>query len=250
MKASGTEISARLKIARTALALNQREFASKSGVGFSTYQKYELGMSVPGGDAIEGFVRLGFNANWLLTGEGPMLLSELLYEAMQDLRDMHSLQKTANRMRAEQLHAPYANTAFVSIPLYNVTAAAGGGVLVDQEHVIDMLQFSEAWIRQALRAAPADLYLIYVDGESMEPTLRSGDVLLLDRRATKPDREGVYIMRMNGMLLVKRLQALPGGIIKVTSDNAAYDPFTVRLAEMQDQDFAILGRVVWSGRRM
>lgn len=156
----------------------------------------------------------------------------------------------SHELKVEQAHAPYANAPFVSIPLYNVTAAAGGGILVDEEHLLDMLQFSEAWIRQVLRAAPADLYLIYVDGESMEPTLRSGDVLLLDRRATKPDREGVYIMRMNGMLLVKRLQALPGGIIKVTSDNSAYDAFTVRLAEMQEQDFAILGRVVWSGRRM
>lgn len=76
MKASGSEIPARLKIARASFNLNQKEFASQSGVGFSTYQKYEMGMSVPGGEAIEGFMRLGISANWLLTGEGEMLISE------------------------------------------------------------------------------------------------------------------------------------------------------------------------------
>jgi len=142
--------------------------------------------------------------------------------------------------------------SFVSVPLYDARAAtgAGGGAVIDQEHIADVLQFSEVWIKRELRATPSDLYLIYVDGESMEPTLRSGDVILLDRRATKPDREGIYILRMDGMLLVKRLQGLPGSMIKVASDNPAYESFTVRLAEMQDQDFAILGRVVWSGRRM
>jgi phage repressor protein C with HTH and peptisase S24 domain len=87
----------------------------------------------------------------------------------------------------------------------------------------------------------------------MKPTLRSSDTILLDRSATKPDREGIYLLFMNGVLLVKRLQALPGKIIKVVSDNPAYEDFTVRLAEMHKQDFVILGRVVWvmwAGRKI
>ena len=51
------------------------------------------------------------------------------------------------------------------------------------------------------------------------------------------------------MLLVKRLQALPGGKVRVTSDNAAFDPWTLDLSEVGG-DVAIVGRVVWSGRRM
>lgn len=90
------EISGRLKLARAALSLNQKEFASKSGVGFSSYQKYEMGLSIPGGDAIKGFVKLGINANWLITGTGPMLLSELLSDALRDVVDAENLQKTAD----------------------------------------------------------------------------------------------------------------------------------------------------------
>lgn len=70
-------ISGRLKAARAALGLSQKDFAAQSGVSARGYQGYEDGRSVPGGEAIAGFVRLGINANWLLTGEGPMLLADL-----------------------------------------------------------------------------------------------------------------------------------------------------------------------------
>ena len=140
---------------------------------------------------------------------------------------------------------------YVAIPLYNgVRAAAGDGALVEHETPDDALVFKEQWVRMELGARPQDLYLIRVAGDSMEPTLRSGDVILVDRRATRPDREGVYILRMNDMLLVKRLQALPGGVVRVISDNAAFAPFDIKAAEFGGAELAIIGRVVWTGRRM
>ena len=57
------------------------------------------------------------------------------------------------------------------------------------------------------------------------------------------------ILRMGDMLLVKRLQALPGGQVKVTSDNPAFDPWLLNIQEI-GADVAIIGRVVWSGRRL
>ncbi|MEW5893341.1 MAG: S24 family peptidase [Pseudomonadota bacterium] len=140
---------------------------------------------------------------------------------------------------------------YVAIPLYNgVRAAAGGGAIVEHETPDDALVFKEEWVRIELGARPQDLYLIRVAGDSMEPTLRSGDVILVDRRATRPDREGVYILRMNEMLLVKRLQALPGGVVRVISDNTAFSPFEIKAADVGGDELAIIGRVVWTGRRM
>jgi len=65
-----------LKVARAALGLSQTEAANGSGVPVGTLRKYEQGPSLPGAEAIAGFVRLGINANWLLTGEGPMLRAD------------------------------------------------------------------------------------------------------------------------------------------------------------------------------
>lgn len=66
-------LSLRLKEARAALGLSQTEIAARSGVPVGTIRKYEQGPSLPGAEAIEAFVGLGINANWLLTGEGDML---------------------------------------------------------------------------------------------------------------------------------------------------------------------------------
>lgn len=113
-----------------------------------------------------------------------------------------------------------------------------------------MLMFKESWVRHELGASPNDLYLIRVSGDSMEPTLRAGDVILVNRRAIKPDREGVYILRLNGMLVVKRLQALPGGRMRIISDNAAFTSFDVTNSELDGSDIQVIGRVVWVGRRI
>ncbi|MDD2934786.1 MAG: helix-turn-helix transcriptional regulator [Methylotenera sp.] len=71
------EISNRLKFARDYFELRQSAFASKCGIAYSTYQKYEMELSKPGSDAMEGFVKAGINVNWLLTGEGEMLLANI-----------------------------------------------------------------------------------------------------------------------------------------------------------------------------
>lgn len=77
MKASTEDsrgFSWRLKAARAALGLTQIQMAEQSGVSARGYQGYEDGRSVPGGEVVAGMVRLGVNANWLLTGVGDMLL--------------------------------------------------------------------------------------------------------------------------------------------------------------------------------
>jgi transcriptional regulator with XRE-family HTH domain len=117
------DLAGRLKAARAALSLKQTEVAAQSGVSEGGYQKYEMGRSVPGGEAIAGFVRLGINANWLLTGEGPMLLDPD--------RELRRLVKAARGavplpQLAEQLEMPDARSA--SYHLHASEPAPDGGL--------------------------------------------------------------------------------------------------------------------------
>jgi phage repressor protein C with HTH and peptisase S24 domain len=57
-------------------------------------------------------------------------------------------------------------------------------------------------------------------------------------------------MRHDHNLLVKRLQLLPGGIIKVKSDNNMYEPWEINKEHLNGTDIELIGRVVWSGQRM
>lgn len=140
---------------------------------------------------------------------------------------------------------------YANIPLYDVRARAGNnGTHVDGEKQVNELAFREDWIRRELRVSPKDLRLIHVEGDSMEPDLRSGDIILVDHTDTAARREGVYVIRMDNALLVKALQRLPGGVIKVTSRNSAYVPFNVNASDVESSDdFSIIGRVVWACRR-
>lgn len=69
-------ISDRLKKARAALGLTQKELCSLTGIPLPSLRGYELSHRTPGGDAIEALSRAGINANWLLTGEGPIFVQE------------------------------------------------------------------------------------------------------------------------------------------------------------------------------
>lgn len=66
-----------MKEAREARSIGQAAFAEEYGLNVRTYRKNEGGLNEAGMCLISAFVSAGINANWLLTGEGPMLLAEL-----------------------------------------------------------------------------------------------------------------------------------------------------------------------------
>ena len=70
-------IAERLRFVREKMGIGQVDAATKFGIPVSSYRKYESGPSEPGSEAIAGIARAGINANWLLTGEGEMLLSDV-----------------------------------------------------------------------------------------------------------------------------------------------------------------------------
>lgn len=145
-------------------------------------------------------------------------------------------------------HAGKAVEDYSYIPLYDIRGAAGHGALPETEEIKDFLAFKQDWIRSVLRVSPQDLKLIYVDGDSMEPTLHNGDIILVNVGNNAVVRDGVYVVRIGEAILVKRLQRLPGDMLKVKSDNeAAYEPFTVDLKKL-GEEVAVIGRVVWAGR--
>lgn len=71
------EIGGRMKIAIKRLGLTQKAFAEQYGCELRTMEKNLAGATESGIDLLSSFWRAGINANWLLTGEGPMLLADL-----------------------------------------------------------------------------------------------------------------------------------------------------------------------------
>ena len=132
---------------------------------------------------------------------------------------------------------------WVEVPRLPLGAAAGPGALTGDEAPFDSFRFSRGWLREQ-GLANAQLSAIRVQGDSMEPLLHDGDEILVDT-AQRALRDGVHVVRLGDALLVKRLAAAGPGRATLLSQNYAYPPVEVSLAELD-----IVGRVVWKSGRL
>ena len=130
-----------------------------------------------------------------------------------------------------------------AIPRLSLAAAAGPGQFADEETPFDNFGFSGRWLREN-GFDPKMLAALTVEGDSMEPLLRHGDEILVDR-SSRFERDGVHVVRMGEALMVKRLASAGQGRIALLSQNLAYPPVEVSLDEVE-----VLGRVVWKSGRL
>ena len=132
---------------------------------------------------------------------------------------------------------------WADVPRLALGASAGPGAVPLEEMPSGRLRFSNRWLKvQGLD--PAMLSVIEVEGDSMEPALRDGDEILVDR-TVRPLRAGVHVIRLDDVLLVKRLEPGAAGMLRVISDNPAYPSL-----ERAVRDVGVVGRVVWKGGRL
>ena len=82
----------------------------------------------------------------------------------------------------------------------------------------------------------------------MAPTLLPGDDILVDRSdGDARVRDGIYVLRMDDTLMVKRLTLHPvTRRVTVQSDNPAYADWP----DLSLSDIKLIGRVIWTGRRV
>lgn len=93
------------------------------------------------------------------------------------------------------------------------------GAFLETENVKYLFAFKWEWITRELRVNKQDIKIIFVDGDSMIPTLNPGDIMLIVKDHGKMIQDGISVIRFEGTLLVKRFQRLPGNILKIISDN-------------------------------
>lgn len=90
--------------------------------------------------------------------------------------------------------------------------------------------------------------MLIVKGDSMNPTLNDGDMVLVDLRASRIEDNAIYVLEFADSLLVKRIQRKLDGSVVIKNDNPRYEPEI--LPKERVESVKIVGRVVWSGKRM
>ena len=134
------------------------------------------------------------------------------------------------------------------VPVLDVRASAGHGAAASRETKLGAIAFETRWLKTLASGSIADLSVIQVIGDSMEPTLAAGDDVIVDRSDGNARlRDGIYVLRADDQLLVKRLARVPtkSGVV-VHSDNPAYPSWEPKTRS----DVDIVGRVLWFGRKV
>lgn len=213
-----------------------RQFATDCGISYGAMHKYFTGLTQPTLDNLVVLSKTaGVSIEWLATGHDNTQLTGSEVQAVSPKRDVTDVH--GNNVDLEE---------FVFVPRYNVAAAAGYGAWNDDETPMFTVSFRRYWIVNHLKADPKKLSVISVMGDSMEGILNDKDIILVNHGDKEPS-EGIYVLRLDGQLIVKRVQRLPGAELFVTSTNPAYKPFTINLNNIPS-DFDVVGKVVWYGR--
>ena len=192
---------------------NNSELAEALNILPAKISKWRTRGSVPYKEVCETSVEKGVSVNWLLTGQG-------------EVRE--------------------GGAEYINVPEYKIEASAGHGSLVEDETPSQYIAIKKSSLA-ASGVNTSNLIIMYARGDSMEPTIYSGDPLFVDRNATSiaPDG-GIYIFNYGTDVFVKRLQMTFTGDVLVISDNAKYPSQTIPKADLDQMRIA--GRVVVYGR--
>lgn len=154
--------------------------------------------------------------------------------------------------RVEQVFLDGAD--YAHIPLHDAMLAAGAGCDNSAEQIIDQLAFRRDWLKR-IGVTAGSARLARVQGDSMQPTMWPGDMILIDTQRTTPAirskdskdhrRSPIYAMIDDGEARVKRIERPAPDIMMLISDNPDYSP---ELRQGKDiQSIKIIGKVVWWG---
>ena len=143
---------------------------------------------------------------------------------------------------------PRGSQGLVNVKRHPVMVSAGPGAIVTEELGTPYFAFDERWLKALTPSGPSNLSIVRVEGDSMAPTLNAGDDILVDLGdSAERLRDGIYVLRIDDALVVKRLALNPvGGRVTVQSDNPAYPDWP----DCTLKDIHPIGRVIWAGRRI
>jgi phage repressor protein C with HTH and peptisase S24 domain len=114
--------------------------------------------------------------------------------------------------------------------------SAGTGTLPDASQE-DLYFFRKDWINR--KGNPDTMSLIRVSGDSMEPTLSKGDIVLVDHSRKHINDFGIYAICVDDSIMIKRLQPF-GKKVMIISDNQKYPALEVHAA-----DITVNGKALW-----
>ena len=135
------------------------------------------------------------------------------------------------------------NPDFRNLAVRDAEGSMGSGSHVEDDPIIGYLAFRTVWLKKH-GINPDKASMIEVRGDSMQPTIRPGSMVLVDHKRTRRVKGRIFALRTEDGVLVKRVMKDGDGGWQLISDNPDYEtvPFP--------KDGKVLGEVRWAGRTL
>jgi len=140
------------------------------------------------------------------------------------------------------------SSPWATVPEYVIHVSAGGGAIVEAENIKTRWPFNTDYLEGELRIRTEQAALVEVRGDSMEPTLSSGDKVMVDLSDLNVSQGGVFVVYDGDATVVKRVEKVYDATeptIALISDNEKH-----RRYEVPAERVVIVGRVIWAARRL
>ena len=205
----------RLRLVRHNLGISQKELSERIGIKMQKLADMESGrVRVPVEVADFLYVNFSIDFRWLLTGNGQM-------EKNTEVKEAPPSQEQSDCCR---------------IPMIGARGS------YQPEGIEGYCLFRREWVKQIV-SKPENAFLLTVTGNSMEPSIHSKDLVMIDTGRTSIYEGGLFALRMDDTIMAKRLSLRPGDRIMVISDNREYASY-----EAARKDIQVIAQVVWVAR--
>jgi len=236
----------RLRLFREKKGLNQTQISKVLDIPPRNWSRYETDKTSPPQGVIVNLAKLGLNVHWYMTGDGDMLGKinnypfdeKNLHDKDNNLSSLPDVQvnDTIESSRQKPPGVPLVyegdnelNDGIV-IPLLENAASTGYGEDLDDDDV------PARYVRVPRYLAKyPHLASLPVKGDSMEPTLHDGDLVVCDGGGW--DGDGIYVLKTYDTAYVKRVQISSSGY-EIISDNKMYKSFSESIEKL-----SIVGKV-------
>ncbi len=137
------------------------------------------------------------------------------------------------------------NHTFEIVPKVKARLSAGDGSFDVDQKISEYYSFQKIWLRK--KGNPKDMVLMDISGNSMEPELKDGDTVLVDRSKNEILAGAIYAVGVEDTVLIKRVEKLPDKLVLI-SDNEKYSPIYITGDDINR--VRVLGKVIWICREI
>jgi phage repressor protein C with HTH and peptisase S24 domain len=206
--------------------------SSAAGIPLSTLNSYISGREMRTSVALKLAEVCNVSLEWLITGKN----AASIYQSA-----------VAQEDRADTI---------VNFPNYDVQLSAGAGAYPNRDLIKKTVSIPKDILPLDVLGHEKYVYALTVRGDSMQPSLDDGDLVLVRTDVESIKSGAIYAIRIDNSLLVKRLRLKTNGNVEVVSDNPSYSTDELKAAEIRQMirdggtPAKIIGRVVWRSGAM